>query len=76
MLPGSHGEQFSPLALWPPQVRFACDASNSSWTNKDIDWCEATFAPILPAIPEQHRWLFSYGRLGQSIEGRAKRRVF
>lgn len=65
----------SPLALWPQRVRYAYDRLNSIYVNNDIDACEATFVPSLPASPEG-RERPEMGRLGQAVEGRFHSRIF
>lgn len=70
------GEQFSPLCLWPSRVRYALDPNNPKYTNLDLDECERTFAPRLPNVEGPAKAYFSFGRLGSSTEGRAKRRIF
>lgn len=72
----SKGEQFSPLCLWPSRIRFALDPNNKIYTNKDLDACENSFAPRLPNVEGPAAKHFCFGRLGSSVEGRAKRRIF
>lgn len=71
----SRGEQWSQGCLWYPRVRFALDKQNKTFTPHDLDWFERRIGPVLPtcqdlgipAIP---------GRLGCSLEGSGKRRIF
>lgn len=72
----SRGEQYSPLCLWPHRLRFALDPNNKIYTNKDLDACEQSFAPHLPTVDGPAAKHFCFGRLGSSVEGRAKRRIF
>lgn len=72
----SRGEQFSPLCLWPHRVRYPLDSDNTIYTNKDLDACEQSFAPHLPTVDGPAAKHFCFGRLGSSVEGRAKRRIF
>lgn len=70
------GEQYSPLCLWASFTRFGMDIKGNNWiSNRSLDMCEATWAPHAPNCGENPGF-FSFGRLGQSIEGRAKRRIF
>lgn len=72
----SKGEQFSPLALWPHRLRFALDSINYVKTNRHVDACERMFAPHLPTTDDPYKGFYRAGRLGQAVEGRAKRRIF
>jgi len=72
----SKGDQFSPLCLWPSRVRYALDPRNKIYTNLDLDACEKSFAPLLPVVEGPAAQHFCFGRLGSSVEGRAKRRIF
>lgn len=67
---------FSPLCLWPPLVRYAFDDRNNILTHQALDLAEETVGPALPTIPEGQSCAFRAGRLGQAVEGRAKRRIF
>lgn len=72
----SREDQFSPLCLWPPRIRYPLDSRNTAYTNTDLDACENTFAPHLPTVDGPAAKHFCFGRLGSSVEGRAKRRIF
>lgn len=68
-------DHFSPGLLWPPRIRFAFDPMNTFWANKDLDWFERCCGQYLPSPTTQHiPWVG--GRLGMSLEGGGKRRVF
>lgn len=69
------GEQFYQGCLWPPRVRYAFDVNNKKFTPEDLDWFERRIGPLLPScddlgIPPVP------GRLGCSLEGAGKRRIF
>lgn len=45
-----HSKGESPLALWPHRIRYAMDKWNEQFYHIDLDWCESTFAPLLPSV--------------------------
>ena len=71
----ARGEQFSQGCLWPERTRYAFDVNNKKFTPEDLDWFERRIGPFLPScddlgIPPVP------GRLGCSLEGAGKRRIF
>lgn len=69
----ARGEQWSQGALWPSYIRFARSPENQSgWS---LEHFERFIGPRLPTV-EGLGIPPIVGRLGQSLEGRAKRRIF
>lgn len=68
-------DHFSQGVLWPSYTRYAMDPRNTSITNYLLDKFEATAGPQLPSY-HQIKEAPICGRLGQSIEGGGKRRIF
>lgn len=71
----SKGEQWSSGILWPHRVRYAFDPFNKLFSSLDLSEFERSIGPVLPTcrqlgIPRVE------GRLGQSVEGGGKRRIF
>jgi hypothetical protein len=67
------GEQFSSGILWRERFRYAFDPLNTYWVNQDLEVFKRTVGLVLPSangIP------VSLGKLGMSIEGGGKRRIF
>lgn len=71
----AYGEQWSQGCLWPPRTRFAFDSNNKLFTGSDLDWFESRIGPYLPTC-DQVKAPPVTGRLGQSLEGGGKRRIF
>ena len=69
------GEQFSQGCLWAPRVRYAFCVNNNMFTPLDLDWFERRIGPFLPD-PNQVKCPPVTGRLGQSVEGGGKRKIF
>lgn len=72
------GEQYSPGVLWYQRVRYATrDELKKIDTGRDLEWFERT-AQIGPHLPtcEQLKVPPIPGRLGGSVEGGGKRRIF
>lgn len=72
----SYGTQHSPLMLWLDRVRFAFDSLNEQACFRDLAVMEVGIAPYPINCEGPAKALFRFGRLGQSCEGRAKRRIF
>lgn len=71
----SYGEQWSQGVLWPKLTRFALDP-NKIFSGWSLDWFEKAVGPMLPPPLEGSKPLLVLGRLGCSLEGTGKRRVF
>lgn len=69
------GEQWSSGILWPHRVRYAFDKNNKLFSGTDLDQFEKTIGPVLPTCRQLGLPMVE-GRLGQSVEGGGKRRVF
>lgn len=61
--------------LWAPRVRYAFDVRNKSYSGLDLDWFERRIGPYLPTCDDLSVYPVS-GRLGCSLEGSGKRRIF
>nr|POF02745.1 hypothetical protein CFP56_04978 [Quercus suber] len=63
--------------LWPQRVRFSEDRNNKRFSGIDQDTFERTIGPFHPSIRQLGvDWPAVSGRLGQSVEGGGKRRIF
>lgn len=71
----AYGAQFSSGVLWAKFTRFAYDPLNTYWVNTHLSWFERAVGPYLPS-PQQMEIPFTCGRLGMSLEGAGKRRIF
>jgi hypothetical protein len=69
------GEQWSQGRLWPTRVRYAFDKLNKTFTGLDLDKFEHDVGRYLPTC-DQLGIPPICGRLGCSIEGGGKRRIF
>jgi hypothetical protein len=69
------GEQWSQGCLWAPRVRFALDGNNSFFSGIYLDWFENRIGRYLPSCDDLGVPPVC-GRLGQSVEGGGKRRIF
>ncbi|KAL7174747.1 hypothetical protein ACSBR1_043968 (mitochondrion) [Camellia fascicularis] len=71
----ARGEQWSQGTLWVERIRYALDRKNNKWASEDdLEYFERSLGPQLkifraPFAPDT-------GRLGQTCEGGAKRRIF
>jgi hypothetical protein len=65
----------SQTILWPPMTRYALDDNNDLLTDLCYDLSEKLFNPF-PMFHEPSRRVPIMGRLGQSVEGGGKRRIF
>ena len=70
----AYGEQWSQGVLWPHYTRYARDPMNKMFSGWGLDWYEAYVGPYLPHGVGYQRIVT--GRLGCSIEGAGKGRVF
>lgn len=71
----SRGEQWSSGILWPERTRFALDRQNQIFSGSDLDQFEKTCGPQLPSYRDLRIPPIT-GRLGCTIEGGGKRRIF
>lgn len=60
--------------LWYSRTRFACDPNNEDFTHRDWEWFQDHVACHFPG--DESVEFSRTGRLGQSIEGGGKRRIF
>lgn len=71
----ARGEQWSQGALWAPRIRHAFDKNKKLFSGRDLDWFETRIGPYLPTCDDLGIPPVT-GRLGCSIEGAGKRRIF
>jgi hypothetical protein len=73
----SMGQQWSQGCLWNHRTRFAFDPNNKLFTGTDLDWYERErkIGPLMPTCDALGVPPYT-GRLGQTLEGSGKRRVF
>lgn len=71
----AQGEQWSQGCLWYPRIRYAFDGHNAHFTAHDLDWFKRRIGPSLPNCNNMGVYP-ECGRLGQSVEGGGKRRIF
>lgn len=69
------GEQFRSGVLWYKFTRYALDPANTYWVNYHLDKFEKEIGPFLPN-PHAMGIPFTCGKLGMSLEGGGKRRIF
>jgi len=69
------GEQWSSGILWRTRVRYAWDVNNKLFSGSDLDYFERFNGPLLPSYRQLGIPPVT-GRLGQTLEGGAKRRIF
>lgn len=70
----TRGEQWSQGALWPHYVRYARYDFNKIISGWSLDWFERCVGPMLPANVGYQQIVT--GRLGCSLEGAGRRRIF
>lgn len=63
------------IMLWPQRTIFALDDSSSSWF-KDFESSSSELLDHLLVCEPAINSVSKFGRIGQSVEGRAKRRIF
>lgn len=68
-------DHFSQGCLWPEYTRYARDPSNAYITNWCLNHFEKVTGPVLPNYQQLQEPPIC-GRLGQSVEGGGKRRIF
>lgn len=73
--PHTYGESWPQGTLWPPTVRYVYDKFNDLLSAWDLDWFTSRVHPHLPS-PFDYGIPPVTGRLGQTIEGGGKRRIF
>ncbi|KAJ4946690.1 hypothetical protein NE237_014289 [Protea cynaroides] len=71
----SREDHFSPGVIWPHRIRYAFDPLKTFFANRDLDWFERCCGRYLPS-PTQADVAFKCGKLGFSVEGAGKRRIF
>jgi hypothetical protein len=71
----SQPDQWSSGCLWPHRARYAKDPANQIFSGTDLDVFERTIGPWLPHY-RQLGLAPICGRLGSSVEGGGKRRIF
>lgn len=71
----SRGDQMSPLMLSLERIRYAFDARNEAECFNDLTIMESRPSKANVECEEAIRPMCRFGRLGQSCEGRAKRRI-
>lgn len=71
------GDQWSSGILWAERTRFAFDPLNFNKisSGNDLDWFESRIGPMLPRS-EEFKVPPITGKLGCSLEGAGKRRIF
>lgn len=70
----AYGQQWSQGTLWHHYTRYALDPANKLFSGWSLDWYQAYVGPVLPHGVGYERIVT--GRLGCSLEGAGKRRVF
>ena len=63
------------VVRWPHRIRYALDPMKKFFTGVDLDEFERTVGPILPSVEELGVPPMT-GKLGCSVEGGGKRRIF
>jgi len=72
----AYWEPWSQGTLRPPFTGYALDQTNKMISGRSLDWFERCVGPILPH-PSPDVWSsLACGRLGSSIEGGGKKRIF
>lgn len=71
----SREDQWSSGILWSPRVRYAFDANKKTFAPWDLDWFERRIGPFLPTCDQLGVPPIT-GRLGCTVEGGGKRRIF
>lgn len=69
------GEQWSPGILWPVYTRYPRGKLNKTISGLCLDYFEKYIGPVLPTVDQMGIPPYT-GRLGQSLEGGGKRRLF